>query len=979
MRSKLDELKCEATSEDPDLIFVVEAKPKNGKPTPAEVLELEGYTLHLSPCYMEADTRGAVIYSKDYLNVSLFENYVTCQFKDAIWVEIIGNSDKLLCGCIYRSGTPSKAKALDDQLHHVIKEMSSIGAYSDVVLVGDFNHPKIKWNTIEYENEQYIVGQPSEAEHDQKFVQCLEESSLTQHVTKPTRIREDQNPTLDDLILTKNSEIIEDLQHKSNLGRSDHLMLQFEIAFNISKPQEVKRPRLNYMRTDTAKFNEIMDRNWEEDFTGKSPEDAYNLFLQVYNRAVKESVPTTYVSTSSKYVKPPWMRPSTLKLIKKKHHMLIRFLNTRTEIDREAYKKIRNDVSRQVTVDRISYESNIAEETKGNVNAFWRYVNSKRKSRKSIPDLIKPDGSKATTDSQKAEVLNAQFSSVFTAEDTNNLPEPPQVNILKDLSFCTITPAKVIKKLKKLRSDKAPGPDGVHPHLLKTSPDSIGAALSIIFNISFQHQQLPSIWKTGTISALFKKGAKSEAKNYRPVSLTSIPCKIMESLIVDDIVEHLIYNNLKNINQHGFTKGKSTVTNLISALNIWTEALSHGFPVDIVYLDFEKAFDKVPHQRLLQHLSNYGIRGHVLGWITNFLSNRKQAVKVNTSLSSSSPVLSGVPQGSVLGPVLFLIFVTNISDHITNFISLFADDTKLFSYILEDENSIHSTSTLQEDLIMLTQWSEIMQMSFNLSKCHVMHLGNKNPRNQYSMFKSSHYKEKPSGTCYNLYFHDLDDVSQETDLGVCVDDELKFSDHISAKISKANKMLHVIKNTFKNLTPEIFKKLYTTLVRPHLEYATAVWSPQNKKDIMRIESVQRRATKMVPTLREGSYEERLKTLQLPTLEYRRIRQDLLLLWNIATRNISLDLQTYCPTCPEKKMLEEPQLRTTRGHSLKYRVQYHQGLRCNFFSSRIIPLWNRLLESTVTSENINIFKNKLAKDPSMPQMYTHEKSQPSTIR
>ena len=169
------------------------------------------------------------------------------------------------------------------------------------------------------------------------------------------------------------------------------------------------------------------------------------------------------------------------------------------------------------------------------------------------------------------------------------------------------------------------------------------------------------------------------------------------------------------------------------------------------------------------------------------------------------------------------------------------------------------------------------------------------------VYKCSHHTRKNNSIGYKLVFHDLEKVTTKTDLGICVDDNLKFSDHISAKLSKANKMLQIIKHTFKHITPEIFKMLYTTLVRPHLEYGTPVWSPHTARDIKRLESLQRRATKIIPSLQEKSYEERLQTLQLPTLEYRRIRQDLLLMWNITTKNICMDLHTHCLKCPDKIM------------------------------------------------------------------------------
>ena len=308
---------------------------------------------------------------------------------------------------------------------------------------------------------------------------------------------------------------------------------------------------------------------------------------------------------------------------------------------------------------------------------------------------------------------------------------------------------------------------------------------------------------------------------------------------------HLIANNLEDLHQHGFTHGRSTVTNLIQALNIWTEALSHGIPVDIIYLYYEKAFDKVPHKRLLRELKRLGIRGEVLGWITDFLNERKQRVRINDEYSEYTTVLSGVPQGSVLGPTLFLLYVSQISSLVHNFTSLFADDTKLFTSLTDlnqnlpsEAEDIHTSASLQQDINILTNWSEKFQMSFNMSKCHVLHLGHNNPQNPYTMYKQQDTVIKNNSISYYLKFHTLDVVNEEVDLGVTVDNQLKFSQHTDTKIAKSNKLLGMIRHTFKFLDAETLLLLYKSLIRSRVEYATPVWSPHLKGDRDKIEKLQ---------------------------------------------------------------------------------------------------------------------------------------------
>ena len=384
--------------------------------------------------------------------------------------------------------------------------------------------------------------------------------------------------------------------------------------------------------------------------------------------------------------------------------------------------------------------------------------------------------------------------------------------------------------------------------------------------------------------------------------------------------------------------------------------------MDVLYLDFEKAFDKVPHERLICQLNKFGIKGHTLMWIQDYLHNRTQQVRVNGAMSSSVKVLSGVPQGSVLGPALFLIFVADVSSIINNFISLYADDTKIFNSIY-----LNSEESLQEDINILSRWADDMQMAYNIDKCHTLHLGSRNNHHTYFLPKMSNIKKTATSESYSYTLHPLKNVTEEKDLGVIVDQNLNFKNHISSKISKANSMIYLIKNCFKYLDAQMFKTLYKTLIRPHLEYASPIWSPITKCEILRLEGVQRRATKLVPELQNLPYIDRIKHLKLPTLQFRRIRQDLLLLYNYVHQNVIFDTNTRCTSCNITNMLN-PVSSGTRGHPYRYSIQRHPNIRNRFYTTRVLTYWNNLTTDTVSATNINTFKNRLSKDPSMPSIY-----------
>ena len=418
-----------------------------------------------------------------------------------------------------------QAIPLDENLHKMIKHMSLHAGYKNVLIMGDFNHPGISWLpdpviTTEHQN-------PNHPEN--LFVNCITDSMLHQHVTMATRDREGQRSNIDDLILTTDPDMIENLQHIGHCGASDHQMLMFTTTNTFKNTNITKNiTRFKYHQADLKSIEEHMNKDWDMIFEGKGAEESYNTFLENYNDACNSFIPKETLKKSDKIQKPIWMKPATLRLIQRKKSKHIRYLNTRSRTDKEDYNKIRNEVTSKVREDRLSFERNISKEIRNNNKIFWRYVSSQRKTKTSIPDLKRKDGTLTSSDIEKAEILNQQFSSVFTREDTNNVPVFEPLPCSTFLTNIDITPAIVEKNLKKLRTDKSCGPDGVHPYLLNKLANCMATPLSKIFNISLQSGKVPSVWKQGIITAIYKKGSKQLAANYRGVTLTSVICKELE-------------------------------------------------------------------------------------------------------------------------------------------------------------------------------------------------------------------------------------------------------------------------------------------------------------------------------------------------------------------------------------------------------------------------------------------------------------------
>jgi len=392
------------------------------------------------------------------------------------------------------------------------------------------------------------------------------------------------------------------------------------------------------------------------------------------------------------------------------------------------------------------------------------------------------------------------------------------------------SPDSIKKHIERLNTHKSPGLDCIHPFVVKSCAEVFAQVLSVIYTQSFHSGKIRKLWKQAQITPIFKKGCRSIVGNYRPISLTAVPCKIMERIIRDVMMNHLFNGNLIAPEQHGFVLNKSTVTNLLETVDRISEGIDNGWSVLVVFLDFAKAFDKVCHAPLCAKIAAYGFDECMVNWIRDFLSDRKQPVAIGQHVADWRDVTSGVPQGSVLGPLLFVIYINDMPDEVNHIIKMFADDSKLIATI----RSATDLEVLRQDLDALSDWSTAWSMFFNVEKCKVMEFN----KSGHSKLSGTELRMGESRSVLNF-------TSSEKDLGVALSSNLKFSSHIRAQANKAVAILGQLRRTFRFWTDTTFRTLYCAYVRPHLEYAAVVWSPHTKKDCNILEKVQRRATKLV--------------------------------------------------------------------------------------------------------------------------------------
>ena len=411
----------------------------------------------------------------------------------------------------------------------------------------------------------------------------------------------------------------------------------------------------------------------------------------------EEYIPVTKSVDSNK---PKWFDKEVREVLKQKQGAWRRYLACKTLANFEKYKLCRKKFKTVSREARRLFKQKIAFEAKDKPKSFWNYVGRKTKQSTNLQKVKNKDGLLTNSNLETACCLNQYFASVFTNE---NAIDAAVCNVteesLEDISFDHDT---ILYILKNLKVDKAPGPDGILPRVLLEAKEELVLPFSIVFEKSLNESHVPKDWKDAIVVPIHKKGKKDLPGNYRPVSLTSIICKIMERMVRDSIMQFLDINGLLSEEQFGFIPGRSCVLQLLVCLEDWTSQLDAGAEVDIIYTDFSKAFNTVSHEKLIMKLYSLGIKGRVLQWISDFLRNRRQRVRVCDSLSHWESVTSGVPQGSVLGPVLFVAYINDLSSFVQKgIIRLFADDAKLCKAITSDQDYLE----LQRNLNLLNVWS----------------------------------------------------------------------------------------------------------------------------------------------------------------------------------------------------------------------------------------------------------------------------------
>ena len=899
----------------PDIIFGSESKLDSSIPTYS--VFPDNYLIHRKD---RVAGGGGVFLAirEDIVSVDKTQLDKQCE---SVWSSVTFSGSKQLFLCSFYQIPNSNSESLLE-LRSAIEEIyqSHSNTQPNIILAGDFNLPNVNWTDLNSTDNKQITTKNT-------MFDLITDFNMTQMVTQVTR-QASQN--ILDLVVTNNPNLVGNVQTHS--GISDHDIVIFEINVNPRSTPKPSHTVFVYSKTDTEKLLSDIDKA-KQNFFSSNPqlrtiEENWQLIKDAITKSIKDNIPTRRTKIKHNL---PWIT-ITIKRQMRKKERLHKIAKTNPQKPRLwlAFKNQRNKVVKLIKDAHNSYIGNVVGQALlEDPKKFWSYVSRCRRESLGIPTLVL-NGLVCADNKSKAQALNDQFSSVFTRENSDVPDKGPSPH--PSISNITVSEAGVHKLLKELKPNKAAGPDQLPPRVLKMIADPLAPMLTFLFQQTLDQGILPSDWVYANVCGIYKKGDKSKPENYRPVSLTCIVCKIAEHIVLSHVGKHLAANNIVIENQHGFRENLSCVTQLIQCISDWSLTLDHSGQTDVLMLDFSKAFDTVPHRRLLSKLKFYGINGKTAGWIKAFLSNRKQSVVVNGLSSADCDVISGVPQGSVLGPTLFLLYINDIGDNLNSTLRLFADDSILYREIKNQSDKV----ALQEDLDKISEWSDKWQMLFNVNKCYHIQITR---------------KHKPLKTSYSMKGELISIVQDNKYLGVTISNDLRWSKHCNKIAAKARSTLGIVRRSLHSANKEIKAKAFQALVRPQLEYASEAWNPYTDKDTKTLQRVQNAAARFTLSdyNRSSSVTAMQDQLGWDSLAVRRLQSQICMFYKIHCRMVNISFPSYI------QIVARPSSRVPH-HSQYLRVSASKDSFFYSFYPRMIPVWNSLPQVVVSASSFDSFKS-----------------------
>ena len=901
LNQKIDDMKHEIHSKNYDIIILTETWLNSN--TLNKDLNLKNYTIYRKD--REEGKGGGVL---NAVKSKLMSKQMSiCKSMEALLVKVKLKKQQINILALYRSPNPKyHTPNLMSKIERIVKKH-----IKNIIIVGDFNLPQINWSNI-----SQTLGQN---EISTALVNMIVNNDLKQHVNVPTH---SSNSILDLIITPSHMNLFFDVNEP--FSHSDHNSIVITKEFLMSEEPRFEK-KLNFAKADWESIsNMIQNTTFVID---QDIEIMYANFSDTLNAILTQNVPVFIVKPNVNNV-PKYIRQQ-LKHRRQLYDAWKRCQYGSQKLTLEqTYKSKAKSVSQEIKQFEQGKIVNIINNSTSNPKILFAYCSK----------ILSDDSSCLSfaplSDSEASNVLARKFVADFS-EPSEPMSYRQQVPHQTRQPYISMKEVKDV--IRNSKSKLSHGLDGIPSVVLKKCLNELCPILTSIFNASYTAQQVPDIWRRVSITPLHKHGLKTDPQNYRPISVPSCVSKVMETIIEHRIRRQLQPQFILFQSQHGFMKGRNSTTNLLLTYGDIFESKNRGENTDIIFIDFAKAFDKINHAILFDKMSILGIDTQTINWTRSFLENRTFSVKVNTSMSTSMSIVSGIPQGTVLGPLLYNIYAYDIRKYTTNKLVSYADDTKLFKHISNDTQKRElDILSLQRDIDGIFKWACENKMTINISKCVHLRIGTRT-----STYTST----------YTLNNTSILEVNQYVDLGITISNDLSFKTHIKSICQKSRQLIGMFRKAFGSLlTEEAFRILYKSHIRSILEYCPSLWSPQYQSEIDELESVQRFALKvLLPQKWNQSLTQKLRNLDLNPLVNRRNNADLVECYKLMK-------SIYDVNVPEQLKLTNS---CTRGHNMKlFKPRSTSTNVQNSFFHRIIDKWNSLPSEMVNADSLLSFKAKI---------------------